>query len=327
LANTELFFWHKLFVTRSYDQASHDAEFVAARLNQSGQPGYSLFWRYLKAHAAYLRKYVDGDLAGLAIAKSEIGKILDEPRQSSWFSRLSRLRQTLQIEHSPEEEATEEFDAIANAWNMLLDGELRNQAKHQPFFDAIRAGLSGAEHRSYCHAVRNVMRLLGWQAELREKGEGETDVIASVSVNAQQRALVIEVKPEMEMGKLIPLRYVNQATGQLTRYEGEQRLKGHQIRALFVSNAEGLEESAALAASRIAFIRASALDVIADRAIAAFQRYASIRLRKGLLPKRSECLEALQISPPLLSLYDVAINAGRVLRDEEVLAVAARRGV
>src|SRR6185312_11696252 len=102
--------------------------------------------------------------------------------------------------------------------------------------------------------------------------------------------------------------------------------KDHQIRAIFVSKAEGIDEPAVLAASKIAFIRSSVIEAIGDRAIAAFQRYAAIRIRKGLLPKRSECLEALQVSPPLLGLYDIAINTGRVLRDEEVLP-AAKRGI
>lgn len=324
LANTELEFWQKLFATRSYDQAANDAETIAATLVSNNQPGYALFWRYLKAHAAYLRSHVDGDAAGLSIARSEIVKVLDEPRQSSWFSRLNRLRQTLHLETVPEETISEEYDCIANAWNGLLDGELRNPTKHQPFLESIREGISGSDHKKFCHAMRNVMRLIGWQAEIREKGEGETDVLATVAVSSQQRALVIEAKPGMMPEKPIPLRYVTQASGQLTRYQGEARLKHHQMRAIFISKSESLDESASQAASDLAFIRQSTMIAAATLAVAAFQRYASIRTRKGLLPKRSECLEALEISLQVLGFYDVAIRTGAVLSDEDVLAVLKR---
>src|SRR5207248_2247551 len=231
LANVELDFWRKLFSTRSYDQAANDAETIATLLAGNNQPGYALFWRYLKAHAAYLRSNIDGDPAGLAHAKAEIIKVLDEPRQSSWFSRLSRLRQTLHMEVVPEDGAAEEFDCITIAWNTFLDGELRNLAKHQPFFDAVRDGIAGSDHGKFCHSMRQLMRLIGWQAEIREKGKGETDVLATVSVSGAQHALVVEVKTEMEHDKPIPLRYVNQASGQFTRYQAEPRLKHYHIRA------------------------------------------------------------------------------------------------
>jgi hypothetical protein len=293
-------------------------------LVKNDQPGYALFWRYLKAHAAYLRNNVDGDPAGLANAKSEITKVLDEPRQSSWFSRLNRLRQTLHLETVPEEVTSEEFDTIASAWNALLDGELRNPVKHQPFFDFIRKGLAGSEHRQLSHAVRDLMRLIGWQSEFRDKGQGETDVLASVSAHGQQRALVFEVKAETTAEKPIPLRHVTQAVGQLSRYRGETRLKHHQIRAIFISKSESLEDSAEKAASELAFIRQSTVESVATQAIAAFQRYASIRTRKGLLPKRIECVESLEMSPFLMGFYDVAIHTGRVLSDDEVLSVIKR---
>ena len=168
------------------------------------------------------------------------------------------------------------------------------------------------------------MRLIGWQADIREKGEGETDVLATVSVSSQQRALVIEAKPGMTPEKPIPLRYVTQASGQLTRYQGEPRLKHHRMRAIFISKSESLEESASLAAAHLAFIRQLTVVAAATLAIAAFHRYASIRSRKGLLPKRSECLEALEISTQLLGLYNIAIHTGRVLTEEEVLGALKR---
>ena len=325
LANTELQFWQKLFATRSYDQAANDAELIATSLVKDDQPGYALFWRYLKAHAAYLRNNVDGDAAGLANAKSEITKVLDEPRQSSWFSRLNRLRQTLHLETVLEEVRSEEFDTIARSWNALLDGELRNAAKHQPFFDSIRKGLAGSDHRELSHAIRDLMRLIGWQAEFRDKGQGETDVLASVSVHGEQQALVFEVKAEMTADKPIPLRYVTQATGQLTRYRGETRFKRHTMRAILVSKSESLEDSAAKAASEFTFMRQSTVESVATQAIAAFQRYASIRTRKGLLPKRIECVESLEMSPSLMGFYEVAIHKGRILSDEEVLSVIKRQ--
>jgi Type III restriction enzyme, res subunit/Helicase C-terminal domain len=324
LANTELDFWRKLFSTRSYDQAANDAETIATALAENDQPGYALFWRYLKAHAAYLRSNIDGDPAGLAHAKAEIVKVLDEPRQSSWFSRLSRLRQTLHMEVVPEPDASEEFDCITIAWNSLLDGELRNPAKHQPFFDSVRENIVGSDHGKFCHAMRQLMRLIGWQAEIREKGEGETDVLATVSVSAEQRALVVEAKPEMDADKPIPLRHVNQASGQFTRYQAEPRLKHHHIRALFVSKSNRLEGAAALAAGNLTFIPQSALAMVANLAIAAFQRYAAVRTRKGLLPKRSECLESLNIAPRLLGFYDAALHAGKTLTEEEVVRVLKR---
>ena len=169
------------------------------------------------------------------------------------------------------------------------------------------------------------MRLIGWQAEFRDKGQGETDVLASVSVHGEQQALVFEVKAEMTADKPIPLRYVTQATGQLTRYRGETRFKHHQMRAILVSKSESLEDSAAKAASELTFMRQSTVESVATQAIAAFQRYASIRTRKGLLPKRIECVESLEMSPSLMGFYEVAIHKGRILSDEEVLSVIKRQ--
>jgi hypothetical protein len=46
LADQEVDFWSKFFVTRSFDQAALVAEGAASVLEASKQPGYSLFWRY-----------------------------------------------------------------------------------------------------------------------------------------------------------------------------------------------------------------------------------------------------------------------------------------
>jgi hypothetical protein len=152
LANQEIDFWSKFFVTRSFDQAALVADGAASILETSKQPGYSLFWRYLKAFASYLRYNVDKDSAGLANAKSEVTKILDEPRQSAWFSRLNRLRQTLNLEAAPDEADFEEFDCIAASWNHLLNGDLRNAQKHEQFFADMRNALVGDDHKQFCHA-------------------------------------------------------------------------------------------------------------------------------------------------------------------------------
>jgi len=136
--------------------------------------------------------------------------------------------------------------------------------------------------------------------------------------------LVVEAKTEMEHDKPIPLRYVNQASGQFTRYQAEPRLKHYHIRALFVSKSNRLEDVAALAGGNLTFIPQSALPVVANLAIAAFQRYAAIRTRRGLLPKRSECLESLNIAPRLLGFYDVALHAGKTLTEEEVVRTIKR---
>lgn len=63
--------------------------------------------------------------------------------------------------------------------------------------------------------MKNLFRLLGWEAEIKEKQKGDTDVVASVSVEGKHYLLVVEGKPGMQEGKPIPLRYVNQASGQL----------------------------------------------------------------------------------------------------------------
>ena len=86
VADKEVDFWNKLFVTHSFDQAVLTAEEVATALEARGQPGYALFWRYLKAYASYLRYSVDKDAVGLANAKNELTRILGEPRQSAWFT-------------------------------------------------------------------------------------------------------------------------------------------------------------------------------------------------------------------------------------------------
>jgi Rad3-related DNA helicase len=198
VADKEVDFWNKVFVTHSFDQAAVTAEEVAGNLESHGQPGYALFWRYLKAYASYLRNSVDKDAAGLANAKNELTRILDEPRQSAWFSRLNRLRQTLNLEAIPEEADFEEFDCIAASWNHLLSGDLRNSKKHEQFFEDLKAALCGSDHKQFCHAMRNLFRLLGWEAEIREKGQGETDVIATVSVEGKHYLLIVEGKPEME---------------------------------------------------------------------------------------------------------------------------------
>jgi hypothetical protein len=74
LADQEVDFWSKIFVTRSFDQAALVAEATSKTLETSNQPGYSLFWRYLKAFASYLRYHVDKDSAGLANARWNYAK-------------------------------------------------------------------------------------------------------------------------------------------------------------------------------------------------------------------------------------------------------------
>jgi len=323
-ADQEIDFWSKVFVTHSFDQAALAAEVAATALETSSQPGYSLFWRYLKAFASYLRYNVDGDPGGLASAKTEVTRILDEPRQSAWFSRLNRLRQTLNLEAMPDEADFEEFDCISASWNHLLNGDLRNHQKHQQFFDDLRNALVGNDHKQFCHAARNLFRLLGWEADIREKQQGETDVIATVSVDGKHYLLIVEGKVEMEEGKPMPLRYVNQASGQFNRYKSESRFAKHQVAAILVSKASQVEDSAVPAAGNLTFLRQTSLKAAADLAIAAFQRYAAIRNRKGLLPKRSECVEALQMSGKLLGLFAICSTKQTILTDEQVLAALRR---
>ena len=324
LADQEVDFWSELFVTRSFDQAAFVAGEVASVLETDKQPGYSLFWRYLKAFASYLRYNVDKDGAGLTSAKVELTRVLNEPRQSAWFSRLNRLRQTLNLEAMPDEADFEEFDCITGSWNHLLGGDLRNAAKHEQFFADMRTALAGEDHKQFCHATRNLFRLLGWDAEIKEKLQGETDVVATISVEGKHYLLVVEGKLEMEEGKPMPLRYVNQTSGQLTRYKSDPRFAKHDAAAILVSKASQLEASATLAASNVTFIRQSAFGSAADMAIAAFQRYAAIRHRKGLLPKRSECVEALQMSPKILGIFAVCATKGQVLDDELVVTFLRR---
>ena len=324
VADKEVQFWNEIFVTRSYDRAVLTADEVAKSLETKGQPGYALFWRYLKAYASYLRYQVDKDGIGLTSAKNEVARILSEPRQSAWFSRLNRLRQTLNLEAAPEEVDFEEFDCIASSWNQLLNSDLRNTKKHEEFFESLKAALEGNNHTEFCHAAKNLFRLLGWEAEIREKGQGETDVIATVSVDGKHYLLVVEGKPEMEIGKPMPLRYVNQANGQLTRYKSDPRFTKHEAAAIVASKATELDGPAAAAAGQLTFISQAAFKKAAELAIAAFQRYAAIRYRKGLLPKRSECVEPLQMSPKLLGLYAITSTKGKILADNEVFAALKR---
>lgn len=324
LADIELDFWAKIFKVHNFDQAAIDAEKLAFALERNKQPGYALFWRYLKALASYLRYKHDHDAAGLASARNEIARILNEPRQSAWFSRLNRLRQTLAIETVIEEADTEEFDLLSSAWNNLLDSDLRNSSKHEQFFGAVIEGLVGSDHQDFCHAMRNFLRLLGWQSEVKGKGEGDTDVIATVYLKGQYYLIIVEGKPEMEVGKALPLRYVNQASGQLARYSSLSEFKNHKAAAILVSKADQLDPIAELAAGNLTFIRQTALKPIAEMAISAFRRYADIRYRKGLLPKRSESQEALNLSPKVLGIFEVCAEKGKILENTKVLKEVKR---
>lgn len=323
-ADVELDFWEKLFVKQSFDQAVTDAETVAKTLETQGQVGYALFWRYLKAQASYLRYKADGDQAGLANAKNEIAKVLDEPRQSAWFSRLNRLRQTLNLEQLPDDADAEEFDIITASWNHLLNGDLRNSKKHDEWFAAMRDGLAGSDHKKFCYAAKNLFRLIGWEAEIRDHHQGDTDVIASVAVDGKHYLLVVEGKIEPGKEKPIPLKDVNQASGQLTRYQSLPDYQKHNIAALLVSKADSIDAAAVPAAKNVAFIRQSSLKPVSDMAEAAFRRYAAIRFRKGLLPKRSECVEPLRMCPKLLGLFAVCGNKGQIQDDAVILAAVKR---
>jgi hypothetical protein len=210
------------------------------------------------------------------------------------------------------------------SWNHLLASDLRNTQKQEQFFADMRKALIGDDHKLFCHAARTLFRLLGWDAEIREKQQGETDVVATVSVEGKHYLLVIEGKPEMEAGKPMPLRYVNQASGQLTRYKADPRFAKHDAAAMLVSKATQLEDSAAPAAGNLTFVQQTALGSVADTAIAAFQRYSAIRYRRGLLPKRSECVEPLKMSPKLLGFFAVCSTKGQILDDEQVLAMLRR---
>jgi hypothetical protein len=140
----------------------------------------------------------------------------------------------------------------------------------------------------------------------------------------QHYLLVVEGKPEMEADKELPLRYVNQAGGQLTRYSLVQEFKNHKIAAMLVSKADKLDSTAELAAGTLTFIRQTALKPIAEIAISAFRRYADIRYRKGLLPKRSESQEALKLSPKILGIFEVCAEKGKILENAKVLKTVKR---
>lgn len=323
-ADVELDFWEKLSVKQSFDQATGDAETVAKTLESQGQAGYSLFWRYLKAQASYLRYKTDGDQAGLANSKNEIAKILDEPRQSAWFSRLNRLRQTLNLEVLPDDADAEEFDVLTAGWNHLLNGDLRNPKKHDDWFSALHDGLAGNDHKKFCHALRNLLRLMGWEAEVRDHHQGDTDVIGSAAVGGKHYLLVIEGKPEADANKPIPLKDVNQAAGQLTRYQSLPDYRRHAIASLFVSKSNVIDATAMPAATNVTFIQQDALKLVGDMAEAAFRRYAAIRFRKGLLPRRSECAEPLMMSPRLLALFTICAEKGRILEDSALRSAAKR---
>ncbi|MBC8218168.1 MAG: hypothetical protein H8E73_06850 [Planctomycetes bacterium] len=324
VADKEIDFWNKLYVTHSFDQAAIAAETVASEFETDRQPGYSLFWRYLKSLASYLRYRVDKDPEGLTNAKNELTMVLSEPRQSAWFSRLNRLQQTLNLEAITDEADFEEFDCISASWNHLLNRNLRNHQKHQQFFDDLRDALTGNDHKQFCHTVKNLFRLLGWEAEIKEKQQGDTDVVATVSVDGRRCLLVVEGKPEMQEGKPIPLRYVNQVAGQLTRYKADSHFAKYDVAAVLVSKASQIDDAALPAAGNVAFLRQTSFKIAADLAIAAFQRYTSIRHRRGLLPKRSEALEALQMSPKILGLFAVCATKGTILGDEQVLSALKR---
>jgi hypothetical protein len=323
-ADVELQFWHKLSVTRSFDHAAVDAEAVAKALEAQEQSGYSLFWRYLKGQACYLRFRIDSDQAGLANTQGEICKILNEPRQSAWFSRLNRLRQTIHLEVVPDDADADEFDIIAAGWNHLLNGDLRNSKKHDEWLACLQQGLAGSDHNTFSQAVRNLLRLIGWEAEVRDHHPGETDVLASTAVGGNHYLLVVEGKPEAAASKPIPLRDVNQASGQLTRYKSMPDYQKYAAASLLVSKANSLDSTAAAAASNITIIRQTALELAGKMSEAAFRRYAAIRFRKGLLPKRSECIEPLRMSPRLLGLFNICSEKGRVLDDTTVLAALKR---
>lgn len=131
-----------------------------------------------------------------------------------------------------------------------------------------------------------------------------------MSVEGQHYLLVVEGKPEMEDGKSMPLRYVNQASGQLTRYKSDFRFAKHEAAVMLVSKTSQLEDSAKPAVGNVTFLRQTAFGCAADMAIAAFQRYASIRHRQGLLPKRSECVEPLQMTPKRLGVRGTSPFSG-----------------
>lgn len=91
-----------------------------------------------------------------------------------------------------------------------------------------------------------------------------------------------------------------------------------------MSKANQIDDTALPAAGNLTFVRQTSLRAAADLAIAAFQRYAAIRIRRGLLPKRSESLESLQMSPKILGLFTVCSAKGTILTDEQVLAELRR---
>ncbi len=324
VADDEVAYWHRVFALHSFDQAARSAESAAKALAEDGQPGYALFWRYLKAQAAYLRYDTDNDPSGLSNAQSELAKILDEPRQSAWFSRLNRLRQGLNLEMAPDDQHEQEQDVIVASWNQLLGGELRNPSIHNGWFENLRAGLLMPDHKHFCHAVRRLFNLLGWDAEIKDKLEGETDVVATISLEGSRHLLIIEGKPEMDAEKAWPLRYISQALGQLERYTNDASYKKYNKAVLLVGSSEEIGDSAILPAKSVTFVKPSSLIAISDRAIAAFQRYSSIRYKKGFLPKRSECAEALRMTPIALGLMHATALKGSVLADEDVFAYTDR---
>ena len=63
--------------------------------------------------------------------------------------------------------------------------------KHDEWFAAMRDGLARSDHKKFCYAAKNLFRLIGWEAEIRDHHQGDTDVIASVAVDGKHYLLVV----------------------------------------------------------------------------------------------------------------------------------------
>jgi hypothetical protein len=195
--------WRALYGTRNFDKAAVHFERVSATLGDAERE-HRGFWKYLEAHAEYLRFHLNDQRDSLAASLNHLERSIAEGGSSSWFNRLRRSKN--QLLESPQTPIVENYAGLLDQWDALVERYPLFKGRFLKWQAALRAFLDG-KHNQVCEALETLGRLLGYTAN-RPSGDGAPDGLWV----AGDHAATIEVKVDIQR-KFVTLSDVNQADG------------------------------------------------------------------------------------------------------------------
>ena len=289
----------------------HAAAEMAARaamsLGSAGEIEHSAFWRYVQAHAVYLK----GGPAALGEAMDILRQASAGGPSTTWFIRLRRLLSELR-----EAQAGQADEQPWAAWDQWIrDAGI---ARVEQAVSRCRTGLMGT-HDQQAESLEILGRIAGVQAS-RPFGEGKTDALWIWSGSRKVEYRSWEVKSGDQ--SKIPLKWVTQALGQVETAKSESTTRANAVGSI-VTTAMEVDESALSAARSLCLIHRDAVVRFAEWAGDRLIEYAK-HSGSGTASERGEARELVERSMPTEPWASwlgalVRPSSGRVLTADEIV--------